>query len=191
VVYYFRAYDRPRQELIKEAIMSSGRRVFIYNTYRFLEYSQGFRNKPINKEALSEIMALGASKLQRPLAVKELLQPVIKNTNMENTGEITATLRRPVRNITVSGHFSPSMADIPHITARLVNAPIDIPQFRVTAGTGTVHDFHVHIISMDQRSYLPVGEYKISYSAHIKDMDSSDVDLSEFDFFNETSSSER
>lgn len=172
----------PRVELIKEAIQFSDKRIFIYSTDRFLKFSLQRNAQPENREALAEIRALQISKNRksRPFATKNLLQQVTLNTKEINTGELFTSLQREVRNITITGHFSPPMVNIPDIEARLVKSPANMPKFKLNVGAGTVYDFNVHIICCDPQLLLPVGDYQISYTAYAEG-----IDVSDFDDFDE------
>ena len=80
-------------------------------------------------------------------------------------GTLEILIRRPTRSFTCSGRLTPGMADSPGGEVGMLSSPEGMPDFRIHAGTGTVFDFNVHVTSGERRVPLPVGEYRIRYSA--------------------------
>jgi len=151
-----------RQELMKESMEFSGQRVLIYHTERFMKFAQARSEQPINEAAIEEIRAISFLRME---AVKLLKQDVEESSSYKNKGILTATLQRPVRNFTVSGHLNPNMLSSPSLNIRLLEYPNTLPEYIINAGTGTTHDFNIHIRSKNKDIPLPVGEYIIEYEA--------------------------
>ena len=74
-------------------------------------------------------------------------------------------LQSPRFNFTASGHFDPVMLDAPRLRVKLAEHPDTLPRYRLGAGTGTVHDFNVHLKSEDYGVTLPAGQYTFEYVA--------------------------
>lgn len=155
----------PRPELLKEAMETSGQKILIYQTDRFLEYAQQRLHQPVNEVAISEIRAISNSRFSMEGAVNLKMQQSTESSEILHTGALLLELRRPVRNFTVSGHFEPNMMAVPTVDASLRSAPDDMPQHRIRAATGTRHDFNIHVTSDDPNVRLPAGDYVIEYSA--------------------------
>ncbi len=160
----------PRPELLMEAKQASGQRVLIYQTERFLEYALQRFEQPVNETAIEEIRAVSTWRTELEVAVKLKEQSVTESTGDRNVGALHVELRRPVRNFTVSGHLSPNMDDVPQLNVRLISAPESIPKHRLNAGTGTTHDFNIHIICGEPGIHLPVGSYVFGYEATCEDL---------------------
>lgn len=155
----------PRSELMKEANLISGQRVLIYHTELFLKYALERLKQPINEKAIEEIRAVSAWRAEQEIAVKLTEQLVTECTSERNSGTLQVDLKRSVRNFTVSGHLDPRMQDIPQLNVRLISAPESLPKHRIRAGTGTTHDFNIHILTDEFGIYLPVGSYTFGYKA--------------------------
>lgn len=164
----------PRPELLKEANHFSGQRILIYQTERFLEYALQRFQQPVNETAIEEIRAVSTWRSELEVAVRLQEQSVTERTSNNNSGSLRVELRRPVRNFTVSGHLYPNMADIPHLVVRLISAPDALPRHRIYSGTGTTHDFNIHIISGEPDVRLPVGNYVFEYESTCEVPDSDD-----------------
>lgn len=158
----------PRPELAKEAKQFSGQRVLIYQTERFLELALQRLQQPINETAIEEIRAVSAWRLE---AVRLQRQSIVENTSHKNIGTLIVELRRQVRNFTVSGHLDPNMIAPPALKVRLLDAPEELPAHRLSAGTGTTHDFNIHIVCVDKDAQLPIGEYIFEYEASCKTLE--------------------
>lgn len=155
----------PRPELMKEARQISGQRVLIYQTERFLEYAQQRFQQPVNETAIEEIRAVSAWRSELEAAVKLKEQSMTEATALKNAGTLSIELRRSVRNFTVSGHLEPNMHNVPKLNVRLINNPDSLPMHRLSAGTGTIHDFNIHIVCGEPGVLLPIGSYVFAYEA--------------------------
>lgn len=162
----------PRPELLKEAKQISGQRILIYQTERFLEHALKRFQQPVNEAAIEEIRAVSTWRSELDVAVKLQEQSATESTTDKNSGSLHVELRRPVRNFTVSGNLNPNMDNIPHLSARLISSPDSLPRHRLNAGTGTTHDFNIHIICGEPGIYLPVGSYIFAYEATCQDQSS-------------------
>jgi len=127
-----------------------------------MKFAQARSEQPINEAAIEEIRAISFLRME---AVKLLRQDVEESSSYKNKGILTATLQRPVRNFTVSGHLNPNMLSSPSLNIRLLEYPNTLPEYIINAGTGTTHDFNIHIRSKNKDIPLPVGEYIIEYEA--------------------------
>lgn len=155
----------PRSELLKEAKEFSGQRVLIYQTERFLEHALQRFQQPINETAIEEIRAVSAWRSELEAAVKLHEQATSESTTLANTGTLSVELRRPVRNFTVSGHLDPNMHSVPKLSVRLLRAPDSLPTHKIRAGTGTTHDFNIHLVCGEPGTLLPIGSYVFGYDA--------------------------
>jgi len=155
----------PRIELLREASEYTGQRVLIYQTDRFLEFSSQRKGQSVDTDAVEEIRAVDNLRAEKEHAVEVVSQDVISSTGDYHNGELTVRLRRPVKNFTGSGHFDPVMDGAPEVSATLISAPSELPNFSIGAGTGTNYDFNIHIRSDNQKDLLPVGEYIFEYAA--------------------------
>lgn len=155
----------PRPELLKEARDVSGQRILIYQTERFLEHALQRFKQPVNETAIEEIRAVSNWRHELEAAVKLQEQSIVDTTIYKNTGTLSVELRRPVRNFTVSGHLEPLMYSVPRLSVHLLRAPESLPTHRLNAGTGTTHDFNIHIICGEPDTRLPVGFYVFGYEA--------------------------
>lgn len=155
----------PRPELMQEAKQVSGQRVLIYQTERFLEYALERSKQPVNETAIEEIRAVSTWRSELEAAVKLQEQSVTEATIYKNSGTLSVELRRPVRNFTVSGHLEPNMHNVPLLSVRLLKMPEALPAHRLGAGTGTTHDFNIHLVCGEPDIRLPVGSYMFGYEA--------------------------
>lgn len=57
------------------------------------------------------------------------------------------------------------MHNMPQLIARLISSSESLPKHRLGAGTGTTHDFNIHIICGESGVHLPVGTYVFGYEA--------------------------
>ncbi|MDQ8020728.1 MAG: PIN-like domain-containing protein [Moraxellaceae bacterium] len=155
----------PRPELLKEARDASGQRILIYQTERFLEHALQRLKQPVNETVIEEIRAINTWRFEFDAAVKLQEQSVAEATIHRNVGILNVELRRPVRNFTVSGHLDPNMYNVPRLGVRLLRAPEELPVHRLGAGTGTTHDFNIHVVCGGPDARLPVGIYVFGYEA--------------------------
>jgi len=155
----------PRPELMREAKQVSGQRILIYQTDRFLEHALQRFKQPVNENAIEEIRAVSSWRAELEAAVKLKEQSTMDSTRNKNAGSLHVELRRPVRNFTVSGHLDPHMQNVPRLNVRLLNAPESLPAHGLSAGTGTNHDFNIHIFCKEPGVHLPIGSYVFGYEA--------------------------
>ncbi|MHB1956312.1 MAG: PIN domain-containing protein [Sulfobacillus sp.] len=157
----------PRLELIQEAYEYSGQRVLIYQTDHFLKFALERTGKQVDVSAVEEIRAVDSLRADVQNAVKVISQNVISNGPSLNKGTLAVELQRPLFKFTASGHFDPLMLDAPRLTVKLIENPDDLPRYRLGAGTGTVHDFNVHLKSEEYGVTLPAGRYTFEYIADL------------------------
>lgn len=155
----------PRPELLREANKVCGQRILIYQTDRFLEYSSKRSGGEINNSAVEEIRAVDNLRTEFEQAVEIVKQDIEINTEFLNEGQLVLNLRRPVRNLTGSGSFEPRMQSIPIVEASLIEAPQDIPKYKVRTGAGNNNNFNLHVISSEYGELLPIGQYVLEYKA--------------------------
>ena len=160
----------PRTELLKEAKQASGQRVLIYQTEKFLEHALKHFKKPVNESAIEEIRAVSTWRSESEPAVRLIDQSSSEATLLKNTGTLMVELKRPVRNFTVSGHLEPKMESIPSLTIKLTKNPESLSsvRYKLTGGTGTTHDFNVHLSSTESQVMIPIGTYEFEYEATIE-----------------------
>lgn len=70
-----------------------------------------------------------------------------------------------MKNFTVSGQLDPNMQNVPQLSVCLLNAPESLPTHKLSAGTGTTHDFNIHIFCREPGAHLPIGSYVFGYEA--------------------------
>lgn len=155
----------PRPELLRESYEFCGHRVLIYQTDRFLEFASKRSGRDINDSAVEEIRAVDSLRTDIEQAVEVIEQNIQKSTEFLNEGTLVVNLHRPVRNLTGSGSLEPRMNSIPAVTVDLIESPPLLPRIKIKAGTGTNLDFNLHINICDYGSLLPVGQYKLKYTA--------------------------
>lgn len=157
-----------RAELLREFYeFTGGQRILAYQTDRFLKYATERQGEKVDSSVVEEIRAVGTQRAEKENAVEIISQSTQDgNTEFEQNGELKLNLRRPVKNLTGSGHFHPKMFSIPKLTVKLMSFPQDMPEkYNVTFGAGTEYDFNVHVISQIPNVFLPVGEYIFEYTA--------------------------
>jgi hypothetical protein len=155
----------PRPELLREAFEFTGQRILIYQTDRFLEFSSKRSGSLLDSSAVEEIRAVDSQRSNIEHAVEVIEQIITDNSEYIQKGLLSVHLHRPVKNLTGSGYFDPYMIDIPKVKAGLVESPDSLNKFKIRAGTGTTHDFNLHLISEDGDNLLPVGKYTFKYVA--------------------------
>ncbi|WP_219135210.1 PIN-like domain-containing protein [Janthinobacterium sp. UMAB-60] len=155
----------PRPELLIESMEISGQRVLIYQTENFLKTSLERAHKPINEIALEEIRLMNKSRDEHLTAVQFHSQKIDENETIKNRGILTIELMRSVSNFTASGHFEPKLSEVPKLQVSLLSHPPELPASRIGAGTGTKHDFNIHLGSTILGTKLPPGMYSFSYLA--------------------------
>ncbi len=155
----------PRPELLKESYTVTKNRVLIYQTDRFLEYASKRSGKPLDTSTYDEIRAIDSLRTEAEHAVELVDQIIHNSTETHSEGILILNLKRPVRNMTASGTIVPYMENTPKIEFSLLESPSGLPKIKLRSGAGTNYDFHLHIISIEPGSVLPVGKYKLKYSA--------------------------
>jgi hypothetical protein len=155
----------PRPEMLKEAFDFIGKPILIYQTDRFLEAALKRFSRPVSNEAIEEIRAVSTLRTAQQNAVTLIEQVVTTSSSSISRGYLRAQLNRPLRSFTVSGHFEPNMEAVPAITVKVIEAPGGVPDHRIKAGTGTMHDFNVHLSAEGTGTMFPEGEYNIYYDA--------------------------
>ncbi|MFZ5763408.1 MAG: PIN-like domain-containing protein [Thermodesulfobacteriota bacterium] len=155
----------PRLELLREAHEYSGQRVLVYRTDRFLQFAAERSGKEVDASAVEEIRAIDYLRSSAQNAVRVASQNVTSATSTTNKGTLAIDLQRPLFKFTASGHFEPVMQSAPRLRVRLTECPDGVPRFRLTAGTGTNHDFNVHLKSEEYGMVLPTGTYLFDYVA--------------------------
>jgi hypothetical protein len=93
----------------------------------------------------------------------ETQQRITKADNDLQEGTLTLRVLRPALIITGTGRISPAMETPPRISATLTDQPASAGGIRLSVGTGTTFDFHVHVKSMDYGVALKPGIYVIDY----------------------------
>lgn len=155
----------PRLELLREAHEYAGQRILIYRTDRFLQFAAERSGKEVDASAVEEIRAIDNLRSSTQSAVRLVSQNVMLATSSINKGTLAIDLQRPLFKFTASGHFEPVMLNAPQLRIRLSECPEGMPRFRLTAGTGTNHDFNIHVKSEDYGMVLPMGTYYFEYLA--------------------------
>ena len=155
----------PRQELLKEAHDYTGQRVIVYQTDRFLHFVAEHTGSKIDQSAVEEIQEVASIRAGATNAVNVLSQVAETSTPLLNKGVFTIELKRPLFRFTASGHFHPQLANTPTLNVRLIESPGDMPSHKFWSGTGTNHDFNIHLKSYDYGVHLPVGKYAFEYIA--------------------------
>ncbi|MEQ5033453.1 PIN domain-containing protein [Morganella morganii] len=156
----------PRPELLKEAIKETGNHILIYQTETFIKIASEKYGKPADKSIINDIIEVSKQRIGHTHAIEVINHRIEEQTKHCNKGAITVKLIKPVMNFTVSRGFRPNLTTPPEIEASLLRSPTKI-NYKITASTGTVHDFNIHIISGD-RNILPIGVYEIKYEARTK-----------------------
>ncbi len=162
-----------RPELLREFYeFTGGKRILIYQTERFLQYAAEQKGEKVDSSVVEEIRAVGSQRAEKENAVEVISQSAFDDsTPFLQKGELKIHLRRPVKNLTGSGHFHPRMNAPPVLTVNLISFPQNMPEnYSVTSGAGTEYDFNVHVISKAS-IFLPIGEYVFEYSARCDSQD--------------------
>lgn len=155
----------PRPELLKEADEFTDKRILIYQTDRFLEFSSRYSGSELDSNAVDEIRAVDLLRSDIDHAVEIVEQKVLDGTEFHQEGVLIINLRRPVKNLTGSGYFDPYLSDTPTMTVALASAPEGLGKYKLRAGTGTNYDFNLHVISGEFDQLLPIGQYTLKYKA--------------------------
>jgi len=155
----------PRQELLKEAHELTGQRILIYQTDRFLQFAAEYAGRKVDESAVAEIRAVDTLRIGNTNAVKVISQDIGQSSQLQNSGRLIVELKKPLYKFTASGHFEPSMIDVPYLRAELADSPSALPKYRISSGTGTNHDFNIHLKSQDFGAVLPAGIYVFEYTA--------------------------
>jgi hypothetical protein len=156
----------PRPELLREAYDFTDKRILIYQTDRFLEYSSRRSGNALDSDAVAEIRAVDMLRSDMEHAVDLVDHNVIKRTEFSQEGALVLNLTRPVKNLTGSGSFDPHMKSVPAIDVVLESAPDDLGEYKLRAGAGTKFNFNLHVISANRDQLLPIGQYILRYQAN-------------------------
>jgi hypothetical protein len=105
-------------------------------------------------------------------AVTATSVPDLDGDELSQGGILTMEIHREVPIATASAHLNPPMKSAPNVyaTPDFDNFPAGCPKVKVSTGTGTNHDFNVHL----RPSYgglLPTGKYRFKYTATISNVD--------------------
>lgn len=158
----------PRQELVEEFWRATGQPVFLYQTENFFRLANERAGKNVSEETVADIKSLGVRRAhgrsgQPPAADVNQIVSVAEFDG--NHGVLEIELQREVQNLTSTGRFDPEFDDVPALTVSLISSPDGCPPLRVTAKTGTTFDFNVHLRPDSWGLALPVGIYRVDYSA--------------------------
>ena len=172
-----------RPELKKEAWQRLRKPILVYQTDRFLDFSEEFIAEKGNNfaGAIAEIRELNTNRnlisaaAIHKKAIKHSTKPTIVNNVQQetlyadtytNVGFLTCTISRPTPRFTVSGHLTPELMVSPDVSVQLEKIPEPYLEFTMTphAGTGTCYDFNIHLKSY--KGLLPAGEYIFKYFAY-------------------------
>ncbi|MGE4503692.1 MAG: translation initiation factor IF-2 N-terminal domain-containing protein [Thiomicrospira sp.] len=164
----------PRPELLREAYDYTGKRILIYQTDRFLEYSSKRSGNTLDSDAVAEIRAVDMLRADIEHAVELTDHNILKRTENSQEGVLVINLTRPVKNLTGSGFFDPHMNCVPAIEVILESAPDELGEYKLRAGAGTKFNFNLHVISAVRDQLLPVGQYILRYKARC-DLPQSDI----------------
>jgi hypothetical protein len=122
--------------------------------------------RAVNDAAVDEIRALDeACRPDASPIVRVVSQEIHRCGAATSDGTLTVEILRPAFKFTATGHFEPILTSSPSLSIRLIESPDPMPGYRMSAGTGTRHDFNVHLKSDEYGVFLPPGIYKFSYTA--------------------------
>lgn len=158
----------PRQEMVEEFWRATGQPVFVYQTEHFFRLANELAGRKVSEEAVADIKSVGVRRAHgragsSPAA--EVNQIIHDAEPQANHGILEIDLQRAVPNLTSSGRFDPELDDVPGLAVSVISSPDGCPPLRVTAKTGTTFDFNVHLRPAEWGSTLPIGMYRIDYSA--------------------------
>ncbi|SFB62820.1 hypothetical protein SAMN05216312_1239 [Cohnella sp. OV330] len=89
----------PRMELVDEFSHYTDQKFLMYESYRFIEYAQGFLNQQVDKEAINE-----AHQLKRSKEVDtnhEMMNEVYQYNKLLKSGKLNSRIVKPIVNYTV------------------------------------------------------------------------------------------
>lgn len=158
----------PRQELVEEFWRATGQPIFLYQTENFFRLANERAGTKVSEEAVADIKSLGLVRAHRRAGLSpaaEVNQIVSVAEFDSSHGVLEIDLLREVHNLTSTGRFEPELDDVPKLTVSLISSPDGCPPIRVTAKTGTTFDFNVHLRPETWGGTLPVGIYRVDYSA--------------------------
>ena len=167
----------PRPELLREACEFSDQKILIYQTDRFLEFSSQRSGSVLDSNAVDEIRAVDSLRSDTEHAVEVIEQKMLDGSEYLQEGILILNLKRPVKNLTGSGYFEPSMNSTPTMTVTLTSAPEELGKYKLRAGTGTNYNFNLHVISGEYDELLPVGQYTLKYKAICEKPDSNAITI--------------
>lgn len=158
----------PRQELLEEFWRATGRPIFLYQTENFFRLANERAGKKVSEETVADIKSLGIRRAHNRSGVlnaANVRQSVSVAESDSNHGVLEIELQREVQNLTSSGRFEPELDDVPALAASVISSPDGCPPLRVAANTGTNFDFNVHLRPDAGGTLLPIGIYRVDYSA--------------------------
>ncbi|MBW5806670.1 hypothetical protein FOZ70_18210 [Burkholderia sp. COPS] len=154
----------PRQDLLRDAHENAEQRILIYQTDRFLQFAAELTGGKADESAVEEIRAVDSLRTAAN-AVRVTSQSLSQNSQTVNSGRLVIELLKPLFRFTASGHFDPQLISVPNLRVGLIDSPSELPRYRIGAGTGTTHDFNVHLKSEVYGAPLPAGTYIFEYTA--------------------------
>lgn len=158
----------PRQEMIEEFWRATGQPIFLYQTEHFFRVANELAGRKVSEEAVADIKSLGVRRAhgRAGSAPAAGVNQIVHNAEPEaNHGVLEIDLQRGVLNLTSSGRFDPELNEVPALAVSVISSPHGCPPLRVTAKTGTTFDFNVHLRPAEWGGTLPIGMYRIDYSA--------------------------
>ncbi len=155
-------------ELLKEAHQVTGQRFLFYRTDRFLEFAAKQSGNEANESAVAEIRKIVKERSDNVHIVRLTGQSEAVLKHNKRIGYLEAEILRPTFNFTCSGRLEPEMDEVPEIRGVLLAHPESLPEYKITASTGTTFDFNIHIRSQTYGVQLPAGKYRIEYQAYVQ-----------------------
>jgi len=166
----------PRQELIEEFWRATKQPIFLYQTENFFRVANELAGKKVSEETVADIKSVGARRAGLSPAAE--VNQIVKVAEPDaNHGELVIDLQREVHNLTSTGRFDPEFDDAPVLAVSLISSPDGCPPLRVTAKTGTTFNFNIHLRPEAWGEALPVGIYRVEYSAICLNDDASPINM--------------
>lgn len=182
----------PRVELLREFYDNVGNEILIYTPGQFLKIASAIFHSELNENSVENIESLSGDK-DKPAdiygKVDENSSSISSVSGGNNRSEIKKSwpavhvtqfgefdevvgfygkmkveLIRSVVNFTASGKIE-SVLDrrFLRVSATLIKAPIDLPNYTISAAPGVHNDFHIHLRSRGGGRTLPIGTYYFEY----------------------------
>lgn len=164
----------PRLELLREAHEYCAQKILIYQTDRFLEFATEKAGRTVDVSAVEEIRAVDSLRAAFNI-VRIVTQNVCTCSTTQSNGQLVVEITRPTYTFTASGHFSPHLQSAPAVRVQLTESPQPLPRYRIGCGSGTNHDFHIHLKSEEYGVTLPPGQYIFEYKAEVSMNDADSV----------------